>query len=355
MKSVKLILVLLFLILLLNRCGDKSSPTNSANKPPACDVTGRWLLSVIVTGGVQLPVGTQFYADIVIRQADDGTATGSIVTEGGAASQLTGRMSGTTLSFTIQQSTPCNGTFNGSGTITENCTKLTGKYSGSDCNGTLRANITSLDFEPLLTGTMSDYDGNTYQTVKIGEQWWMAENLQVTHYRDGTEIPNVTDNSAWANLTTGAYCDYNNNPANSSTYGRLYNLYALLNNSNIAPEGWHIPSTTEWETLADNLGGMLGAGDKLKEAGTAHWSCTNSTATNESGFTALPAGMRNSNGVFEKLGEYTVYGSVIRIGPLPPMVSNYKLSCADNDLFPTGSSGSSGISVRLVKDSTNSN
>ncbi len=156
-----------------------------------------------------------------------------------------------------------------------------------------------LDFLRLGSpnGTVTDIDGNVYKTVKIGSQWWMAENLKTTKYRNGNPIPNVTDNTQWGNLTTGAYCNYNNDINYVNTYGRLYNWYAVSDSRNIAPVGWHVPTDAEWTTLTTYLGGESVAGGKLKESGTAHWSLVNAGATNETGFTALPGGYRDLNGI----------------------------------------------------------
>lgn len=145
--------------------------------------------------------------------------------------------------------------------------------------------------------TVTDIDGNVYQTVTIGTQVWMAENLKVTHYRNGESIPIVTDADIWKDLTTGAYCEYGNDVNRVVTYGRLYNWYAVNDSRNIAPVGWHVPSDEEWQILVDYLGGDDIAGRKMKEVGTEHWMSIN-TATNESGFTALPAGSRGYNGVY---------------------------------------------------------
>lgn len=98
-------------------------------------------------------------------------------------------------------------------------------------------------------GTVSDIDGNTYNTIQIGTQTWMAENLRVTKYRDGTLIPNLTDNIQWANNTTGAWCYYNNDANNNIPYGKLYNFYAVNNSKNICPNGWHMPNIGEWSVL----------------------------------------------------------------------------------------------------------
>lgn len=153
---------------------------------------------------------------------------------------------------------------------------------------------------PTCPSTVSDVDGNTYNNVLIGCQCWMAENMKTTKYNDGTDIPNVPVNSTWGALTTGAYCDYNNTPSNSTTYGRLYNWFAVDNNvetkvasngsRNICSVGWHVPSDTEWTMLTTFLGGQSIAGGKLKETGFTHWNTPNTGATNSSFFTALPGG-----------------------------------------------------------------
>lgn len=146
--------------------------------------------------------------------------------------------------------------------------------------------------------TVTDIDGNLYHTVTIGTQTWMVENLKTTKYRNGDPIPNVTDGTLWENLTSGAYCDYANTPGNSTTYGRLYNWFAVNDSRNIAPAGWHVPSDDEWSTLVEFLGGWEIAGGKLKETSTTHWFSSNYGATNESGFTALPGGVRDTYGAF---------------------------------------------------------
>lgn len=125
-------------------------------------------------------------------------------------------------------------------------------------------------------------------TVTIGTQQWMKMNLDVDHYRNGDLIPEVQDQTAWANLTTGAWC------YNSLTYGKCYNWYAVNDPRGLAPTGYHIPSDTEWTTLTTYLGGEGIAGGKLKEAGVLHWNTPNTGADNSSGFTALPSIYRSS-------------------------------------------------------------
>jgi len=142
-------------------------------------------------------------------------------------------------------------------------------------------------------GSTIDIDGNVYKTVKIGDQIWMTENLKVTHYNDGSEIPNVTDGNTWANLTSGAWCDYNNDAALGKIYGHLYNWFTV-DTKKIAPQGWRVPSYEESVTLNTFVDVATGSG-KLREIGTAHWEAPNTGATNETGFTALPNGLRSSD------------------------------------------------------------
>ena len=157
-----------------------------------------------------------------------------------------------------------------------------------------------------MTGTVTDIDGNVYKTVKIGEQWWMMENLKVTHYRSGDPIPNVTNIPEWISLTTGAYCNYDYDEGNVETYGRLYNWYAVNDRRNIAPAGWHVASWDEWIELINYLGGVNVAGGKMKVPGTYYWRSPNEGATNESGFSGLPGGFCSIKG-FEDLGRHAYF------------------------------------------------
>jgi len=146
--------------------------------------------------------------------------------------------------------------------------------------------------------TVNDIDGNVYKTVEIGTQTWMAENLRTIKYNDGTNIPLVTDDEAWSNLSTPGYCwIYQRlNDSTNKKYGVLYNWYTV-STGNLCPTGWHVPTYVEWTTLIDYLGPWV-AGGKLKDADTTHWGNPNVGATNETGFTALPGGFRLDNGLF---------------------------------------------------------
>ncbi len=133
---------------------------------------------------------------------------------------------------------------------------------------------------------IKDFDGNVYTSVTIGTQTWMVENLKTTHYNDGTPIP-IVDYTHWESNTDGASCHLNDNAANTTTFGLLYDFYAV-NTGKLAPAGWHVPTDAEWQTLIDFVGGEAVAGGKLKEAGTTHWIFPNTGATDEFGFHGLP-------------------------------------------------------------------
>ncbi len=174
---------------------------------------------------------------------------------------------------------------------------------------------TTTTITPTTTTTSSSSTTTTTTTsaipnVVIGTQRWSTINLDVATYRDGTPIPEVTDPTQWANLTTGAWCYYNNDPANGAIYGKLYNWYAVNNiaNGGLAPVGQHIPTNTEFTTLTTFLG--FNNGGKMKETGTTHWTSPNGGATNESGFTALGGGYRSSIGSSIAMGIYNYMWSL---------------------------------------------
>jgi uncharacterized protein (TIGR02145 family) len=129
-------------------------------------------------------------------------------------------------------------------------------------------------------------------TVVIGQQQWMDKNLNFEFYSNGDVIPEVSDPTAWQNLTTGAWCYYNNDPVTGDVYGKLYNGYAIMDSRGLCPSGWHVPSLVEFQTLTTNLGGNLVAGGKMKKPGLTYWTSPNLSATNTSGFSGLPGGVR---------------------------------------------------------------
>jgi uncharacterized protein (TIGR02145 family) len=151
-------------------------------------------------------------------------------------------------------------------------------------------------------GTMTDQQGNVYKTIVIGAQEWMAENLKTTIYRNGDTIANITGNSQWSGLTTGAWALFINDSQYDCPYGKLYNWYAVADPRHVCPTGWHEPTDGEWTTLTDFLGGAAVAGGKMKTTGTQYWNSLNEDATNESGLSGLPGGSRTSSGLFGNVG-----------------------------------------------------
>lgn len=194
---------------------------------------------------------------------------------------------------------------------------------------------------------LTDIDGNVYDIIKIGTQTWMLENLKVTHYNDGSTIPNVADSALWANTSTGAYCFYNNDSANNSIYGKLYNWYAI-STGKLAPAGWHVATDAEWTTLTTFLGGDSIAGNKMKA--TTLWTSFSGIAnTNSSGFTGLPGGLRSSfNSKFYSLGRIAYFWSSTEYTSLIAWSRflDYSTSAATKD----NSGKKDGNSVRCVKD-----
>lgn len=155
-----------------------------------------------------------------------------------------------------------------------------------------------------LAQSITDYDGNVYDTIHIGTQVWLKQNLKVTHFNDGTDIQNIHDFSIWKTLTTAARCYYNNDSATyDSVYGLLYNWYAVNSPNNLCPTGWHVSSTADWLLAEEYLGGNSVAGGKMKEEGTFHWKSPNTGATNSSQFTGLPGGMRDPVNDFTTIKE----------------------------------------------------
>ena len=152
---------------------------------------------------------------------------------------------------------------------------------------------------------VTDIDGNTYQTIVINGQEWMAENLRTSTYSNGDPIPNLTDSMQWMNISTGVWCHFNNDSQYEDPYGKLYNWHTVSDPRNVCPLGWYVPSDAEWSTLinfldlnADGGNNNNTAGGKMKSIGMEYWGSPNQDATNESGFSGLPGGRLGSSGTF---------------------------------------------------------
>jgi uncharacterized protein (TIGR02145 family) len=230
--------------------------------------------------------------------------------------------------------------------------------------------ITSLQsqIDALQPNSVNDQDGNTYDYLTYGDQVWTVENAKMVTYRDGTEIPQVTDNT-WANLTTGAWCYYDNNP----TKGKLYNWYAVMGihdtdpntpNKVFAPQGWHVPTDTEWTTLENyliangyNYDGTT-SGDRIAKAmaSTTGWDSSTKTGAvgndqslnNSSGFNAFPVGDRNYDGSFHAEGVNAVFWS--STAKISDVVWHRNLNSGRSSMPTYFSNMTSGFSVRFVRD-----
>jgi len=232
------------------------------------------------------------------------------------------------------------------------------------CTGTDTGTNTGTD-----TGTITDIDGNIYTTVKIGNQEWTVENLKTTKYNDGTAIPNVTESgvaggtTGWWNLSTGAYCYYDNNPDYKAKYGALYNWYAV-NTGKLAPEGWRVPTDADWTTLGNYLisngynwdGTTTGNKTGKSLAARTNWSNDSEAGTigndpsknNASGFSALPGGCRNVDGDFLNVGNYGYWWSSIEGGAALAWLRRLDYNSEHLGRF-TNDKGC-GFSVRLLRD-----
>jgi uncharacterized protein (TIGR02145 family) len=281
---------------------------------------------------------------------------GNITSDGGGTITARGVCWATTENPTISNGLTVDGIGIGSYTSTLSAlipgTTYYVRAYATNSAGTAYGNEVS--FTTLPAGmTVTDIDGNIYNTVSIGSQVWMAENLKTTKYNDNTTIPLVTDNNLWAVDNETGYCWYNNDISSyKDSYGALYKFYTLSASSNggknVCPTGWHVPSSAEWVTLVNYLLGNDVAGGKLKETGTTHWLSPNTGATNESGFTALPGGYREIDGRFSNIGTGGYWWtSTWGTGGKAPL---YFITNTGANLYQIPLSRNYGFSVRCIKD-----
>lgn len=200
-----------------------------------------------------------------------------------------------------------------------------------------------------LSETTSYPNGTATPVLTICCQSWMTKNLDVDKYRNGDLIPKVTDPTAWAALTTGAYCYYNNDSTTyAATYGKLYNWYAVNDPRGLAPEGWHIPTDFEWTTLENCLGGETVAGGAMKETGTTHWLTPNTGANNRSGFLGLPGGGRSDDGSFVSVTYNGIWWSATE--EITAYAWSRTLDWTSGGIDKGGSNKEDGRSVRCLRD-----
>jgi uncharacterized protein (TIGR02145 family) len=265
-----------------------------------------------------------------------------------ASSSITNLATGVTGTLPVANggtgATTLTGLVKGSGT-----SALTAAVAGTDYQAPITLTTTGTGAATLSGTTLNIPTPNSgsssaavfLPTIVIGTQQWARLNLDVVTYRNGDIIPQVTDEATWNSLTTGAWCYYNNDPATASSFGKLYNWYAVNDPRGLAPTGWHIPTDAEWGILINKLNSYSGdIGKKLKQVGST-WS-NNTGATNESGFTGLPGGTR-AGGSFSRLGQIGMWWSS---GTCAYAYLEYTLS----DLRRSGSNPEFGISVRCIRD-----
>ena len=279
-----IIFAVILLLLVLSNCNKPDDTTNDEPTPPTVNtdtasfVSQTWatLNGIIKAGSLLTTISFEYDTDtnqVVFRYtitANPDTLSGNTSTR--RTANLTGLLPNTTYYFRPKAVNSLGETY---GT----------RYGFT----TLEIESSDIVFNPDLSyEEISDIEGNVYKTIKIGDHIWMAQNLSVTKYNDGEQIPLVIDKSDWANLSTAAYSWYDNIEVK---YGVLYNWYAV-NSGKICPVGWRVSTDEDWTTLVNYLGGEAVAGSNLKETGIVHWTIPNTGATNSSGFTALPGGYK---------------------------------------------------------------
>jgi len=222
------------------------------------------------------------------------------------------------------------------------------------------SNIDSITYTPGITsnpGVGLTFDGYTYQSIILGNgQEWMSENLRSTVYANGDPIQNVPDSAQWTNLITGAWVHFDNNTLNDTPYGKLYNGFAVLDTRNVCPNGWNVPTITEWSALinyidpSSNGGNNLPneVGGKLKSTGLEYWMSPNTDATNESGFTGLPGGFRQIDASFNNLGYQVYWWSASEYST--NILWNIVLETDTPNVIKVQNHTNSGFSVRCIKD-----
>ena len=318
-------------------------------------------LSLTTTNTMILPIlTTTETSEITTTTAVSG---GTISSNGASVVIAKGVVWSTSSNATIVLSTK---TINdiGVGTYTSSITGLTANTTyyirayATNSFGTAYGNefsfTTNSSTEVNVPGpNVSDIDGNVYQTVTNCNQTWTKTNLNTSHYRNGDGIPQVTDPIAWAKLKTGAWCYYNNDSANGTTYGKLYNWYAVNDSRGLVPIGYHIPTDAEWTTLTTCLGGASVAGGKMKTTtlwndGIGIYPPPYTTATNSSGFSALPGGYRNSNGGYFYIRDYGYWWSSTEV--YTEYAYDRYLIFYTNEVGREGINKLNGWSVRCVMD-----
>ena len=307
---------------------------------------------------IKIILSTPKVATTIVSKISQSEATsgGNITNDGGA--KITAR--GVCWSKNTNPSTTNSKTIDGVGkgnyisditSLEPNTTYYIRAYATNSIGTSYGNEITFVTHDAVLTLTDSR-DGHVYKTVEIGNQVWMAENLKYlpkVHSNDEFESAGINKQPGYGVLEyTGNNLSSAKEHSNYKTYGALYNMYAIQNND-ICPRGWHVPSKQEWDILVDFLGGMSVAGGKLKEEGTKHWSDPNAGANNESGFTALPGKFRIDNGVYFALSVSGMWWTSSFSGN-PVDAPVFVLDSFNRGVTYTDNIQQWGVSVRCIRD-----
>jgi uncharacterized protein (TIGR02145 family) len=259
--------------------------------------------------------------------------------------------SSTTTTTTTECPCPTTTTTSSSSTTTTSSTSTTTSTSTSTSTTTTSSTSTTTTTSTSTTSTTTTI---YIPTVNFCGIEVATKNLNVSKYKNGDVIPQITDPVQWADATTGAWCYYNNDITNQLVYGKLYNWYAVNDPRGLAPNGYHIPTDAEW-SLMNACAGFPGAGGKMKEIGTSHWASPNTGATNSTGFTGLPGGYRSAQTTF--IPHTAPFASITTLGifwtaTTFDLVSAkaWALGYNNNFISTNNSKFAVGISVRVVKD-----
>jgi uncharacterized protein (TIGR02145 family) len=296
------------------------------------------------------------------------TTGGNITNDGGTPVTQRGIVWSTSPNPTTANNSTTDGS--GTGSFTSNLTNLTANTTyyvrayATNSAGTAYGNEVSFTTTAGGGGIVTNpgagvtFDGYTYSSIVLGNgQEWMAENLRTTSYANGDPIPNVTDNWQWATVTIGIWAHYNNDSQYENPYGKLYNWYAVADPRNICPTGWHVPTDEEWNSLIGYLDPSFDpdsytqsntAGGKMKSIGTQYWQSPNNAATNESGFSGLPGGIRDFEGTFGSFSESGYWWSSTELSALS--AADRALASSSGDVYRYNYNKEFGFSVRCLRD-----
>jgi uncharacterized protein (TIGR02145 family) len=338
--NVAYILILVFVLSAVTRCKKKDDETTTDITKPAAPsvytdtvsyVSQTWatLNSLIGAGNLMTTISfewdtTSNYEHTAAANPD--TLSGHTTTK--RITEITGLIPNTSYHYRVKA-------VNSMGT----------SYGNDKTFTTLPVYVKDIVFNPDLTyGEVTDIDGNTYKTIQIGTQVWMAENLATTRLYDGTNISLATNSTVWTGSSEPSYSWYNNVTV---LYGALYN-WTAVNSGKLCPTGWHVSSDDEWTALSTLLGGLTVAGSILKETGTKHWLSPNSGATNLTGFTAIPGGYRYYSGAFNAMNRYGYWWTSTESTTVNAFARSMFYGYTNLDRI--SSDKRSGASVRCIKD-----